>query len=35
MVRIVDQPGLRADADQATTKLKAAISAFGQPVEAK
>jgi uncharacterized protein (DUF302 family) len=35
MVRIVDQPGLRDVADQATAKLKAAISALGQPVEAK
>ncbi len=35
MVRVVDQPGLRDVADQATTKLKAAISALRQPVEAK
>lgn len=35
MVRIVDQPGLRDVADQATAKLTAAISALGQPVEAK
>jgi uncharacterized protein (DUF302 family) len=28
MVRVVDQPGLRDVADQATTKLKAAISAL-------
>ena len=34
MVRIVDQPGLRDVADQATAKLTAAISALGQPVEA-
>ena len=35
VVRIVGQPGLREVADQATAKLKAAISALGQPVEAK
>jgi hypothetical protein len=35
MVRVVDQPGLRDVADQATAKLTAAISALGQPVEAK
>lgn len=35
MVRVVDQPGLRDVADQATAKLTAAISALGQPVDAK
>lgn len=35
MVRVVDQPGLRDVADQATAKLQAAISALGQPAEAK
>jgi hypothetical protein len=35
MVQVVDQPGLRDVADQATAKLKAAISALGQPAEAK
>lgn len=35
MVRVVDQPELRDVADQATTKLKAAINALNQPVEAK
>jgi predicted ATPase with chaperone activity len=35
MVRVVDQPGLRDVADQAAAKLAAAISALGQPVEAK
>ncbi len=35
MVRVVDQPGLRDVADQATAKLKAAISALSQTVQAK
>jgi uncharacterized protein (DUF302 family) len=35
LVRVVDQPGLWDVADQATAKLTAAISALGQPVEAK
>jgi len=35
MVRVVDQPGLRDIADQATAKLKAAIGALNQPVRAK
>jgi hypothetical protein len=35
VVRVVDQPGLRDVADQAAAKLAAAISALGQPVEAK
>ncbi|MGO9035103.1 DUF302 domain-containing protein [Mycobacterium sp.] len=35
MVRVVDQPGLRDVADQATAKLKAAINALNQTVEAK
>ncbi|HUB57011.1 MAG TPA: DUF302 domain-containing protein [Mycobacterium sp.] len=35
MVRVVDQPGLQDVADQAAAKLKAAISALGQPVEAR
>jgi len=34
MVRVVDQPGLRDVADQATDKLKAAINALNQSVEA-
>jgi uncharacterized protein (DUF302 family) len=35
MVRIVDQPGLRDVADQATAKLKAAINVLDQTVEAR
>jgi uncharacterized protein (DUF302 family) len=35
MVRVVDQPGLRDVADQATAKLKAAINALDQTVEAR
>src|SRR5271169_3288962 len=35
MVRIIDQPGLRNVADQATAKLKAAINVLDQTVEAR
>jgi uncharacterized protein (DUF302 family) len=35
MVRVVEQPGLRDVADQATAKLKAVINALDQTVEAK
>ena len=35
MVRVVDQPGLRDVADQATAKLKAAINVLDQTVEAR
>jgi hypothetical protein len=35
MIRVVDQPALKAVADEAAAKLTAAISALGQTADAQ